>query len=59
MPSNSHNGNSDDPERLPLRWAVIIVVSLFAGISVYPSGHIAIAIATVAAVAWALHEILD
>lgn len=56
-------GNSDrkvrkEPERLSLRWAFIIAISLLAGVTVNSDGHTAIAIATVAAVAWALDQIL-
>lgn len=46
------------PERLPLRWAFIIALSLLAGASIGATGHLVIAIGTTVAVAFALHQIL-
>ena len=46
------------PERLPLRWALIILTSTLAGAAVGVAGNAALAIGTVAAVILALDQIL-
>jgi hypothetical protein len=46
------------PERLSLRWAFILVISLLAGMAVSTAGPPALAIGTVVAVAYGLHQIL-
>jgi hypothetical protein len=53
------NSNSDDDRRrLPLRWALIILASLLAALSVAPFGGAPLAIGTGIAVAVALHQML-
>lgn len=46
------------PERLPLRWALIVAISLLAGSSMDAAGRPALAIGTIAVVALALHQII-
>jgi hypothetical protein len=58
MPDEQGREGPNEPERLPLRWALIFMVGILAGIGVDTTGHPALAIGTVAAVALALHQIL-
>ena len=50
--------NSGEPPRLPLRWAVIIGVTVAVGIACFAAGGIVAAVAAATAVAVALHELL-
>ena len=54
MPKNQDN----EPERLPLRWAYILTISILAGLAVSTVGPPALAIGTVVAVAYGLHQII-
>lgn len=51
-------GNGDQPERLPLRWALIVLVTAAAGIACFTAGGITAAVVGAAAVAAALHSML-
>jgi hypothetical protein len=57
-PGSPGTPNSGEPPRLPLRWAVIIGVTVAVGIACFAPGGIAAAIAAAVAVAVALHELL-
>lgn len=59
MANKEGRGKRGQPERLPLRWALIILISFLAGAGVDTTGHLALAIGTMAAVALALHQILS
>jgi hypothetical protein len=51
-------GSEESPARLPLRWAVIVLVTATAGIACFAAGGIYPAVVAAAAVAAALHKIL-
>lgn len=52
-------GSSEPPVRLPLRWAIIVLVTAAAGIACFAAAGIAAAVAAAAAVAVALHTVLE
>lgn len=57
-PGSSGAPNSQGPPRLPLRWAVIIGVTVAAGLACFVAAGISAAIVAAAAVAVALHQML-
>ncbi|MGW4673441.1 hypothetical protein [Streptomyces sp. NPDC004324] len=56
---NTDSSHDPEPERLPLRWAVIIAVAAVAAIAVVPAGGLPVAIGTFLAVAGGLHVMVD
>ncbi|MFF3245184.1 hypothetical protein ACFYWY_15970 [Streptomyces sp. NPDC002870] len=63
MPSVRNSRNSHEPERqperLPLRWAVIIAVAAVAAVAVATAGGLPAAIGTFLTVAGGMHVIVD
>lgn len=57
-PGTPNSGGSGEPPRLPLRWAVIVLVTAAAGIACYSAGGIYPAVIAAAAVAAVLHKML-
>lgn len=54
------SSNGDVPgRRLPLRWAVIVLVAGLAAVASYPVGGAVAAIGVATAVAAALHKMID
>lgn len=58
-PGTSNSGSSEEPPaRLPLRWAIIVLVAAAAGIGCFTAAGIGAAVVAAAAVAVALHQML-
>ncbi|MGW6206282.1 hypothetical protein ACWF9B_21895 [Streptomyces sp. NPDC055089] len=56
---NSRNSHDPQPERLPLRWAVIIAAAAMAAVTVAAAGGLPAAIGAFLAVAGGMHVIVD
>ncbi|MEV6507032.1 hypothetical protein AB0M61_13000 [Streptomyces sp. NPDC051642] len=56
---NTRNSHEPEPERLPLRWAVIIAVAAVAAVAVATAGGLPAAIGTFLAVAGGMHLMVD
>jgi hypothetical protein len=54
----SHRKRQNKPERLPLRWALIIFVGLLAGVAVSTARQPALTISTVLVAALAMDQLL-
>ena len=58
-PGTPANGVPEEPPtRLPLRWAIIVMVTAAAGIGCFAAAGISAAVVAAAAVAAALHKML-
>lgn len=55
---NPHQPHSNDPERLPLRWGVILMAAVGAGATAFAAAGPLAAIGTVGLVISSLHKVL-